>query len=33
MPQSMGAIVRLGFGVLIPSTTKGLGSLVLSMFL
>ena len=33
MPQSMGTIVRLGFGILIPSPTKGLGSLVLSMFL
>ena len=33
MPQSMGKIVRLGFGILIPSTTKGLKSLVLSMFL
>ena len=27
MPQSMGKIVRLGFGILIPSTTKGLKSL------
>ena len=33
MPESMGKIVRLGFGILIPSTTKGLGSQVLSMFL
>ena len=33
MPQSMGKIVRLGFGILIPSTMTGLKSLVLSMLL